>query len=46
MPAQHETYPTVEFWIDKFAGWIKHRRELNEIRRIARARQAGPGGSA
>ena len=36
MPAQHETYPIVEFWIDKLATWIKHRRELNEIRRIDR----------
>jgi hypothetical protein len=36
MTAQHETYPTVEFWIGKFAGWIKHRRELNEVRRMNR----------
>lgn len=36
MTAQHETYPIVETWIDKFAGWIKHRRELSEIRRIDR----------
>jgi Family of unknown function (DUF6455) len=36
MTAQHESYPTVEFWIDKFAGWIKHRRELNEVRRMNR----------
>ena len=36
MATQHETYPTVEFLIDKFAGWIKHRRELSEIRRMNR----------
>ena len=33
MTAQHETYSTVEFLIDKFAGWLKHRRELNETAR-------------
>jgi hypothetical protein len=37
MTAQHETYPTVEFLIDKFAAWLKHRRELNEVRKIDRA---------
>ena len=37
MTAQHETYPTVEFLIDKFAGWIKHRRELSDVRRMNRA---------
>jgi len=36
MTVQHETYPTVEFLIDKFADWLKHRRELNEIRRMNR----------
>lgn len=36
MTAQQETYPTVEFWIDKFAGWLRHRRDLNEIRRMNR----------
>jgi Family of unknown function (DUF6455) len=36
MIAQHETYPTVEFLIDRFAGWLKHRRELNELRRMNR----------
>lgn len=36
MTAQHETYPTVELLIDRFAGWIKHRRELSEIRRMNR----------
>ena len=36
MTAQHETYPTVEFLIDRFAGWLKHRRDLNEVRRMNR----------
>jgi hypothetical protein len=36
MTAQHETYPTVEFLIGKFADWLKHRRELSEIRRMSR----------
>ncbi|PWT86484.1 MAG: hypothetical protein C5B56_12390 [Proteobacteria bacterium] len=36
MTAPHETYRTVEFMIDKFADWLKHRRELSEIRRINR----------
>jgi hypothetical protein len=36
MTAQHETYPTVEFLIDRFADWLRHRRELSEIRRMNR----------
>jgi len=36
MTAQHATYPTIEFLIGKFAGWLKHRRELNEIRQLDR----------
>lgn len=36
MTVQHETYPTVEFVIGKFADWLKHRRELSEIRRMNR----------
>jgi hypothetical protein len=36
MTAQRETYPTVEFLIGKFADWLKHRRELSEIRRMNR----------
>lgn len=36
MTAQHETFPTVEFLIGKFADWLKHRRELNEIRQLNR----------
>ena len=36
MPAQRETYPTVEFLIGRFADWLKHRRALSEIRRMNR----------
>lgn len=36
MTAQHESYPAVEFLIGKFADWLKHRRELNEIRQMNR----------
>jgi hypothetical protein len=34
MTAQQDTYPTVEFLVDKFANWLKHRRDLNEIRQM------------
>jgi Family of unknown function (DUF6455) len=37
MTAQREVYPTVEFLIDKFANWLKHRRELNEMRQLNRS---------
>ncbi|MGQ0682487.1 DUF6455 family protein [Bradyrhizobium sp.] len=38
MTVKHETpYPTVEFVIGKFVDWLKHRRELSEIRRMNRA---------
>ena len=37
MTAHHATYPTVEFMIGKFADWLKHRRELNEIRQLDRS---------
>lgn len=36
MIAQQETYPRVEYLIDKFAAWLKHRRDLSEIRRMNR----------
>jgi hypothetical protein len=36
MTAQSETYPTVEFLIGKFTDWLKHRRELSEVRRMNR----------
>src|SRR6478752_6840327 len=29
-------YPTVQTLIESFAGWLKHRRELNEMRRLDR----------
>ena len=31
------TYPTVEYLIDKFGDWLHHRRELSEIRQMDRA---------
>ena len=40
MTAKHETsYPTVELVIGKFVDWLKHRRELSEIRRMNRSKQ-------
>jgi hypothetical protein len=37
MTAKHGSpYPTVELVIGKFADWLKHRRELSEIRRMNR----------
>lgn len=36
MTTNHATYPTVEYLIDRFAAWLKHRRELNEMRRLNR----------
>jgi hypothetical protein len=29
-------YPVVQDLIDSFAGWLKHRRDLNEVRRLDR----------
>ena len=29
-------YPVVQNLIESFAGWLKHRRELNEMRRLDR----------
>jgi hypothetical protein len=37
MTAQDHLYPGVEFLIDVFSGWLKHRRELNEMRQMDRA---------
>jgi hypothetical protein len=37
MSVQQQTYPTVEFLIDRFSAWLKHRRELSEIRQMHRA---------
>jgi hypothetical protein len=36
MTAHQATYPTVEFLIGKFADWLKHRRELSEVRQLDR----------
>jgi len=36
MTAHQDSYPAVEFLIDKFANWLKHRRDLNEIRQMNR----------
>jgi hypothetical protein len=37
MSAHAKSYPRVEHLISPFADWLKHRRELNEIRRLDRA---------
>src|SRR5882672_8830001 len=37
MTAQDHPYPGVEFLIDVFSGWLKHRRALNEMRQMDRA---------
>ena len=37
MTAQDHPYPRVEFLIDVFADWLKHRREMSEIRQMDRA---------
>jgi hypothetical protein len=36
MTTQGSTYPCVTFLINTFADWVKHRRELNEIRQLDR----------
>lgn len=36
MTINDATYPTVEFLIGKFADWLKHRRELHEVRQLDR----------
>jgi hypothetical protein len=36
MTAQDHPYPRVEFLIDTFTDWLKHRRELNEVRQMDR----------
>jgi transcriptional regulator with XRE-family HTH domain len=33
---QSKPYPRVQFLVDTFAQWLKHRRELNELRRLDR----------
>jgi len=37
MTTQSKPYPRVEYLIDHFAGWLKHRRELNEMRQLDRS---------
>jgi uncharacterized protein YjiS (DUF1127 family) len=36
MSTQTRPYPRVSFLIDTFADWLKHRRELNEMRQLDR----------
>ena len=36
MSTENRPYPVVQDLIDSFAGWLKHRRELNEMRRLDR----------
>jgi transcriptional regulator with XRE-family HTH domain len=36
MTVQDHPYPRVEFLIDMFADWLKHRRELGEMRQMDR----------
>ena len=37
MTAQDHAYPRVELLINTFGDWLKHRRELNEIRQMDRS---------
>ena len=37
MTAQEHPYPRVELLINTFGDWLKHRRELNEVRQMDRA---------
>jgi transcriptional regulator with XRE-family HTH domain len=34
---QNPPYPRIEMLIDTFAAWLKHRRELNEMRQMDRS---------
>jgi hypothetical protein len=36
MTTQSAPYPRVSFLIDRFSDWLKHRRELNEMRQLDR----------
>ena len=36
MTAQAKPYPRVQFLIDTFAQWLRHRRELSELRQLDR----------
>jgi hypothetical protein len=37
MSSQDHPYPRVEFLIDTFADWLKHRQELSEVRQMDRS---------
>jgi len=37
MTAQSHPYPRVEMLINTFGDWLKHRRELNEMRQLDRS---------
>jgi uncharacterized protein YjiS (DUF1127 family) len=37
MTAESKPYPRVEFLINCFADWLKHRRELHELRQMDRS---------
>jgi uncharacterized protein YjiS (DUF1127 family) len=37
MTAHAKPYPRLDSLISTFADWLKHRRELNEMRRLDRA---------
>ncbi|WGD52519.1 DUF6455 family protein [Bradyrhizobium sp. CB1650] len=37
MSTASRPYPIVQDLIESFAGWLKHRRELNEMRQLDRA---------
>jgi hypothetical protein len=37
MTAQREPYPAVQLLISTFTDWLKHRRELNEMRQMDRS---------
>jgi hypothetical protein len=34
MTVESKPYPVVDFVIETFAGWLKHRRELKEMRQL------------
>lgn len=36
MTTQSSPYPRIEYLIDRFSDWLKHRRELNEMRQLDR----------
>ena len=36
MSTENKSYPIVQDLIDSFAGWLKHRRELREMREMDR----------